>query len=639
MFERLTNKLHHHHSENNEQQQLQPPPPSNTTRTTLACDLGVLRAKLTETASKSLPELPKHNSKKAWNFQTCKELVRISEKARLSSETVLTQELYQEYQKSGDRKSYEDPYFLRRAQLTGYVLRCYASDELHSECQFLNRFLEDICNEPTWVVPAHTRCKVDLFNAETAFSLAQIVEVLGYMIDDTLIQRIYREVDKRVLTPYEQSGRSEWWYSSSNNWNGVCNSAVGACFLLVPTDPDRAIKGVAQALDGLKTYLNDGFGLDGATAEGAGYWQYGLSYLTAFFEMIRARSLGKIDLLQDTRIANIVSSASKLQLGANKFAPFGDAEEDKMTFSPGFISRLAERLNQPGLLNMLALPEGGSFSQSTVALSKTALILRDFAWWDGNLPRSPIELSDSILPNTGVARMVINSSQAPQLVIMGKAGNNGEEHNHCDVGSIVVHFDGENYITDPGKGLYTKQYFDPKTRYVSDWPKSLAHSVPIISQQLQGVGSQYSGQLSNIEVTDRTKTIHIDMTRAYTLPELKSCRRQIIAYEEAGAYITEISDSFEVTKPVKVNCQFMTYLKVRQDAKNRVSLLGKAATMVMTIAEPQNEHAELIVQELEDLTREQKKPKPLRKISVLPYQCKEQQTIKVRLELRNNNVQ
>lgn len=638
MFERIAEKLHRHHPRQNEQQHVLSPPTS-TAQTSLTCDLNILRANMEQTAGKSIPELPKRNSKSTWNSQKCKELIRITEKQRVNTNTVLTQDLYNEYQKSGNRKSYEDPYFLRRVQLTSYTLYCYGLDEerdLPYYIQFLHATIATICDEPTWVVPAHIRCKVDLFNAETAFALAQVVEVVGHMLDPSLVARVYQEIDKRVLTPYEQSGRSEWWYSSPNNWNGVVNSSVGACFLLVPLDPARAIRGVSQALEGLKTYLNDGFGHDGATVEGVGYWQYGLSYLTAFFEMIRARSNGAIDLLLDPRIACIASSARKLQLGPNKFAPFGDAEEDKMTFSPGFISKLAERLNQPEFLNMLAIPAGGSFSQSNVALSKSALVLRDLAWWDGNLPQPPIELTDAVLPNTGVARMILSSSRLPQLVVMAKAGHNGEEHNHCDIGSFVIHFDGENYITDPGKGLYTKQYFDPKTRYLSDWPKSLIHSVPVIAQQLQGVGSQYAGTISNVEVQDNAKTIGIDMSRAYTVPTLKSFQRLIRAHEEADAYVIEISDTIDANPQVNVMEAFLTYLPYRQDAPDRVTLLGKNATMEMTVVQPRTGNEKFVVQELSDLTREQKKNKSLYKISLLVNQNREPQTLIVKCTLRQN---
>lgn len=638
MFERIVEKLHRHHPQQHEQQHALSPP-TNTTQTSLTCDFNILRANMEKTAGKSIPELPERNRRRTWNSRTCQELIRITERQRVSKDTVLTQDLYNEYQKTGNRKSYEDPYFLRRVQLTSNTLFCYGLDvesDLHLYCGFLHATIAMICDEPTWVVPAHTRCKVDLFNAETAFALAQVLEVVGHMLNPSLVARVYQEIDKRVLTPYEECGRSEWWYSSPNNWNGVINSSVGACFLLVPMDPDRAIRGVSQALEGLKTYLNDGFGLDGATVEGVGYWQYGMSYLTAFFEMIRARSNGAIDLLPNPRIACIASSARKLQLGPNKFAPFGDAEEDKMTFSPGFISRLAERLDQPEFLNMLAIPAGGSFSQSNVALSKTALVLRDLAWWDGNLPQPPIELSDAFLPNTGVARMVVSSSRLPQLVVMAKAGHNGEEHNHCDIGSFVIHFDGENYITDPGKGLYTKQYFDPKTRYQSDWPKSLMHSVPIVSQQVQGVGSQYAGTISNVEVQGNAKTIAVDMSKAYTVPALKSLHRLIRAYEEADAYVIEISDTIDAHPEVNAMEVFFSYLQYRQDAPDRVTLLGNNATMEITVVEPRTGDETFVVQEMSDQTREQKINKSLYKVNLPIYHNREHHTLIVKCTLRQN---
>lgn len=628
MLKKLAAKLHHSSDNQNSSSEL-----AGANDERLAFDSSVLEDALLQGRGSSISELPADGQSLSETEQ-CKQLLRITEKFRTAQIPELSESLYAVYKRTGDRKSYEDPYFARRAQLTAHALSAYVSSQPEPHIKALQEHILTICDEPCWVVPAHTRCQVDLFNAETAFALAQIVDLLRDKLDGGLVRRVHQEIDRRVLTPYEQSGRSEWWFLSSNNWNGVVNSSVGSCFLLVPVDPNRAVSGVSQALDGLKTYINNGFASDGATTEGVGYWQYGLSYLTAFLELLAARSLGKINLLQKARIATIASSASKLQLGPNKFAPFADADEDKMTFSPGFVSRLADRLGQPELRNLLTLPERGSFSQSTVAISKTSLIFRDLAWWNGELPTSSDKISDAILPDTGVARMVVNSSSSPPLVIIAKAGHNGEEHNHCDIGSFVIHHLGENLITDPGKGLYNKEYFDPKTRYKSLWARSDGHSVPVIGGRLQGVGSQFRGSVSGINIDGNAKTLQIDLTRAYDLSDLQNCQRQINAYEQNGVYIATLIDTFQFSTPQTVRSQFMTFQDVQANSQFSVSVNSPHSSMILTMFEPQNNSSSLVVEDLSEESQKQKKPKPLKRIVACLSEPALQQTVKISFEIR-----
>jgi hypothetical protein len=58
-----------------------------------------------------------------------------------------------------------------------------------------------------------------------------------------------------------------------------------------------------------------------------------------------------------------------------------------------------------------------------------------------------------------------------------KGGHNSEPHNHHDVGSFILAKDGRQILTDPGGGVYSRQYFSgPRYTFVSCG--SHGHSVP-----------------------------------------------------------------------------------------------------------------------------------------------------------------
>src|SRR5690606_11910524 len=97
---------------------------------------------------------------------------------------------------TGDRKTYEKAYFSRRHRLNVFAL-LYTLEEDSEWLKPLEDTIWAILNEYTWVLPAHVGLKlrsypldiwdqpeppeetVDLFAAETAFALAELMHLLG----------------------------------------------------------------------------------------------------------------------------------------------------------------------------------------------------------------------------------------------------------------------------------------------------------------------------------------------------------------------------------------------------------------------------------------------------------------------------
>ena len=201
---------------------------------------------------------------------------------------------YRRFVKDGDREEYEAPYFTRRAKLSALVFRDFLGVETGLPLKTLvEDYIWAICEETNWVLPAHEGRPIDLFSAETAFTLAQTVALLGDQLDAEVAHRIYAEVDRRVFEPYLHWHYSLGWYQGGNNWNGVCNSSVASAFLLLERDPRRVAEALAIAFSGLQTFLETAFESDGSSNEGVGYWNYGLINLIALAEMLRARSVAR----------------------------------------------------------------------------------------------------------------------------------------------------------------------------------------------------------------------------------------------------------------------------------------------------------------------------------------------------------
>jgi len=241
--------------------------------------------------------------------------------------------------------------------------------------------------------------------------------------------------------------------------------------------------------------------------------------------MLRARTNGAIDLLDSEHVRKIAAYPAKMLLSASRFATFSDCD-DVLNFNPGIIARLMGRTGENSLVNLLTPPIPAERNW------RLAMWLRNILWWDGQYHEiSPLD--DAHLPLGGVARLVVPTPGGAPVVLAIKAGHNAENHNQNDVGSFILHVDGETFLTDPGRGLYTRQYFGPE-RYQNIFANSYGHSVPRIGGQLQHGGREFCGELLNIELGGPVKRAEVELARAYTVPELASLRRQVTLARKAS---------------------------------------------------------------------------------------------------------
>lgn len=544
---------------------------------------------------------------------------------------------YRYFQRNGDRKTFETPYFNKRRNMGALALRVFLGDLQWKD--LLQDYIWDICEETTWVLPAHENRSIDLFSAETGFDLASLLHLLGRTLDGEVRARVRGEVERRIFQPYLAHHESLWWYKGGNNWNGVCNSSVASTFLLLDPEPDRAAQAVAIALAGLDYFLDHAFEKDGTSTEGVGYWAYGTLNFVALSELMRARSGGAVDLLSDERLGRIAAYPARLLLSGSMFAAFSDCDEIE-EFNPGIITRMAERTGESSLYDLLAKPV--SFQGDW----RLTMMLRNALWWDGQ-QKEAAEIGDTMLTGGGVARLVspLDCCEHP-LVVAVKAGHNAENHNQNDVGSFVVHVDGENLLTDPGRGLYDRFYFGPG-RYENIFANSYGHSVPRFvasappcgasasapprassipvravspSQRgggeagtLQAAGREFYGELVSFDPASRQAVV--DFPRAYPLPNLVGLRRKIqVAAHSPKRGTLWLEDAFRFSdNPLAVEEAFVTWCEVELH-DGGAFVKGQRHILKLTIEQPVG--ASFAVEALEEQSRANDKPGILKRITV-----------------------
>lgn len=448
---------------------------------------------------------------------------------------------------TGDRSEYEADYFERRYRLFAFAAMYWLDDDP----AWLKR-LEDtiwtICDEYTWVLPAHVGLNrpaypqgiwdrevppaetVDLFAAETAFALAELLTLLEGKLHPWIEDRIRREIERRVFAVYFGDPSLQNWETKTNNWPAVCAAGAGAAALYLVNDVDRLAGMLWRAFQSLRAHLS-GFDEQGATPEGITYWEYGFGFYTYFSELLRSKTAGRIDLLEGRKQELIAKFPAACLLSRGATVNFSDAPETVKLW-PGLVALLESRFGfSMGVERRLPDFEG--------AARRVAPLLRGLIW---TMEHQGGPVAAAQAPQREREREM--QSDRERLYFPGhqwliskvlrngrlyafaaKGGHNGEPHNHNDIGHFIVHADGVNVLCDLGAGLYTRQYFVPEQRYATWTAGSGGHSVPVVAGAGQRYGADARAKDVSCEEEAARVRLTMEMAEAYGCESLRSLTR------------------------------------------------------------------------------------------------------------------
>ncbi|MCX5769493.1 MAG: heparinase II/III family protein, partial [Candidatus Hydrogenedentes bacterium] len=497
---------------------------------------------------------------------------------------------YRMFKTVGERAPYDQEHAKKRSLLRSEVVAAWLTGG-NSRIDRINDLIWSICEETTWVGPAHEKSNpyIDLYAAETSADLAYVLMLLGDRLPEEIRDRVRSEVNRRIFEPYLARGREFGWNSGRNNWTGVCAGAVGQAFLLLEPDVARQAQALEIVVDQLNRFIEIAFETDGGCLEGISYWNYGLLHYVCLAEMLRLRTGGEIDLLANPKLKAIAGYPLAVVLAKDTYASFSDAHEEA-SVKQFLAARLAERTGVTGLLSLADKKPGGRLAE----------VVRNLSWWDGRRPEMP-PLEDAFLPASGVAKLV-GSDGAHTIVLAAKAGHNEEPHNHNDIGSFVVAVDGIVYLCDPGSGLYNAAYFSPQ-RYDNIFANSYGHSVPRIGGKLQLPGKEHCG------VMEKTgeKSVALTFEKAYGIPSLAQARR---CFElNNGEVVLQDAFVFE-GELLEVEEAFMTWHDVETNGNTARITTGKGTLEIRA------EYGTFATEKLDEACRANKKTGTLTRISI-----------------------
>ncbi len=428
--------------------------------------------------------------------------------------------LFAEFKTQGNRVHYEAASFEKRRQLAALVMAEVSEGK--------GRFTDDIVNglwsffeETWWGLPAHyghpypipEDQNVDLFNAETASLVAWSVYMLSDQLETRsplILKRATKEIDRRILTP-ALTGKY-WWKTAGMNWNPwICSNWL-TCALLFEQDRQRQLQAVEQILGCLDAFM-DAYPDDGGCDEGPGYWDRAAASLFESLQLLHLATNGRIDLSHHAKLQAMGSYIYKTYIGNGYCTNFADAHDNKAVQQVNIVYPFGLYLND-GMMRGFGkylwkgdeqAAESYAVSGNFPTLGRELLFLKHITTFEKETAREPL-LSEVWLPNL----QIMTTRDSKGLFLAMKGGNNGESHNHNDVGSFIVYADGKPLLIDVGVGEYTSKTFS-NDRYSIWTMQSGYHNLP----QINGC-DQKDGKSYRAEAAHYTKgSLTLDIAHAY----------------------------------------------------------------------------------------------------------------------------
>jgi len=461
---------------------------------------------------------------------------------------------YREYSLNGNRSRFESLYFSRRRMLNDLVL----AELIEDSGRFIDAIIDGvflICEESGWQLPAHNAYErggqrfalpdteqpvIDLFAAETGALLATVAALMRDRLDEVsprVVVRIESEIRDRILSPY--LGRRFWWMGNGaermNNWTAWITQNVLLSTFSLKTDQGLRRRVVEKALSGLDAFIKD-YAEDGACEEGVVYYRHAalcMAGAMAILDKVAPASMAP--LWKASKIRNMADYIVNMHVAGRRYFNFSDSAAivepctvREYLFGKAVGSDVLAAFAARDRLSSehKHLPEEWNLWYRVKELLVTPEILQEIR-----------PAGDAFYPGIGLF-----VARDDRFALAVKGGNNGESHNHNDVGSLTLYKDGKPFLIDVGVETYTAKTFSPQ-RYDIWTMQSCFHNLPTFGEVGQADGADFAARAVHAEFTENQAQMSLDIASAYPAEaRVRSYRRTVMLRRGSQVEVEDIHD-------------------------------------------------------------------------------------------------
>lgn len=472
---------------------------------------------------------------------------------------------YLEFERTGNRQIMEKPF----GDNNQAIMQLLLAELAEGKGRFIDQLINGVfhtCEMTSWALSAHLITQpshralpdsqyqlIDL----TAGDLGGLLSWTYYFmhdefdkIDPEISKRLYRELDKRIMTPYLENDNF-WWLAWNykgqmvNNWNPWCNSNALMTFMLLEDNPDRLSDAVYRSMISVDRFLNYVHS-DGACEEGPSYWGHASGKALDYLVLLEYITNGKISVFDNSQIKSMGEYIAKSYVGNGWVVNFADASA-KGGGDPYLIYRYGKAVDSDELkqfASMLNSKNGISFTGRDVFRTLEALRISDEL---ANYTEKYKSSNFTWYPETEFCYL-----RNDKAFFAAKGGYNDESHNHNDAGTFSLWVNNTPVIIDAGVGTYTKQTFSSE-RYSIWTMQSNYHNLPMIN----GVPQKYGRKFKANDAKASKKSFSVEIASAY--PDEAAVESWVRSYKFGKNSLT-ISDDFRLSESKSPNViNFMTW--------------------------------------------------------------------------------
>ena len=414
-----------------------------------------------------------------------------------------------------------------------------------------------------------------------------------------IAKRLKQEITNKALKPYFE--RNDFGYMGfkggrPNNWNPWVNYNMLNSYLLLESNPVKKVAEVQKIINSLDKFLN-GYSDDGGCDEGPSYWGAAGALLYESLDILKMATNNKFDVFDDPLIRNIGQYFYKVNIHAPYFINFADA--DATTYgNPPTVYRYGRAIQDPKMHQFGAyLAKVSNWGEHSLN-GKICDQIRNLGLLDEikNADAKEALVADFWLPETEVAGARDKEGSYSGFFFGAKGGFNAESHNHNDVGSCVLYYDGKPCLIDIGREEYTAKTFSSQ-RYEIWTMQSQYHNLPVINGKNQLPGADFKARNTTFRTSSKKALFSADIAGAYPQQaQVKSWVRSYTLNREKSFVIT---DKYELNAlgDFGISSNLITYCKVSIIKSGLLQFTGDGFTLNMRysdkVVKPRIEYIEV----------------------------------------------
>lgn len=470
-------------------------------------------------------------------------IILIANEHLKTSFDVIPASLWLDFTRTGNRQNFQKQCFLRREALN-YLLM---AEVIENRNKYIDKIIDltwMILEETSWIIPAHNVISgqsdysdvlpdvdnpiIDLMSAEIGVTLSLVVYFLKDKLDaisPLICQRIHREINIRLITPY--INRTDYWWmgflqignEKLNNWNPWINSNMLVTILLSEKDEMRKIKAIQKLMCSLNEYLEQ-YANDGCCDEGPAYWKQASASAFECLEIIEIITSSTIDVFSNNKIKNMGKYILRAYIDNNYVINYADSSAKGM-FSPSLIYRYGIAINDNNLINFasyllsknkndLGVPSWGIYRKLNLLINYNQIL---------DSEKQFIPCSEHFFEDVQVYM-----KRGKEIYLTAKGGNNNENHNHNDVGHFMIFKNGLPLIIDIGNMVYSQKTFSSR-RYEIWVNQSIYHNTITVDDVMQKNGNKFKATNVKYITNNEFSEFSLNIEKAYDNSNIKYWNR------------------------------------------------------------------------------------------------------------------